>query len=69
MPEPSSPESLISALVDIVGDAHVLRGAAVEGYATDVYRSVEWPLAVVRPDTVADLRSIARAASAADTAM
>ena len=49
----------------VVGAANVLTGAAALPYATDVYRSIAQPLAVVRPGTVEELQAVVRAAAKA----
>jgi glycolate oxidase len=48
---------------DLVGSANVLTGDAVKAFATDVYRCREWPMAVVRPESVEDLQRVVRAAT------
>jgi len=47
----------------------VVVGPAVAGYATDVYRSREMPLAVVRPASVEDVRTAVRTAGETGTAV
>jgi D-lactate dehydrogenase (cytochrome) len=49
----------------IVGAANALTGAAAVPYATDVYRSIAQPVAVVRPGTVEELQAVVRAAAEA----
>jgi D-lactate dehydrogenase (cytochrome) len=58
---------LLDTLVTIVGADNVLTGAAMAPYASDVYRALAQPLAVVRPDTVAGLQAIVRATAAEGT--
>ncbi|MCB2106957.1 MAG: FAD-binding oxidoreductase [Rhodobacteraceae bacterium] len=65
----SVPDNLVSRLAQIVGEDHVLTGEAREFYATDVYRRMELPLAVVRPGTVDEMCSAVAAAYAADVAI
>jgi FAD/FMN-containing dehydrogenase len=62
-------ESPTQRLVRMLGADKVIVGDGVAGYATDVYRSREMPLAVVRPDTVEDLRLVVRAATEAGVAV
>ncbi|TRW15293.1 FAD-binding oxidoreductase [Glacieibacterium frigidum] len=50
-----------AALAEIVGDAHVLTGTAALPFAGDVYRTLEPPLAVVRPGSVEELQAVVRA--------
>jgi FAD/FMN-containing dehydrogenase len=52
-----------------VGAANVLTGGAVAGFATDVYRSRELPLAVVRPASVEALQAAVRTATSAGIAV
>src|SRR5262245_44230191 len=48
---------------ELVGSANVLTGDAVKSFATDVYRRSEWPMAVVRPESIEDLQRVVRAAT------
>lgn len=50
-----------AALSDIVGDANVLTGEQVRPYASDVYRALTPPVAVVRPGSVEELQAVVRA--------
>jgi FAD/FMN-containing dehydrogenase len=56
-------------LIQFLGADKVVVGAAVAGYATDVYRCREMPLAVVRPASVEDLQAAVRVAAATGTAI
>jgi FAD/FMN-containing dehydrogenase len=51
---------LLSRLQEIVGAENLLTGEAVAPCANDVYRSLETPLAVVRPTTVEALQALVR---------
>jgi len=62
-------ESSVLRLIDLLGEDKVVVGPAVAGYATDVYRSREMPLAVVRPASVEDLRTAVRTAAETGTAV
>lgn len=53
----------------IIGSANVIRGEVADAYATDVYRSLARPLAVVRPGTVDEVQAIVRKAAAAGIAL
>jgi D-lactate dehydrogenase (cytochrome) len=48
-------------LASIVGPEHCLTGAATEAFATDVYRHLALPQAVVRPATVSEVQAVVRA--------
>ncbi len=67
--EADAPAGVIAALTAAVGGGAVLTGEAMAPYITDVYRRLETPLAVARPDSVAALQAVVRAASAAGLAM
>lgn len=58
------PPGVADGLVAIVGEAHCLSGEAVLPFATDVYRQLHLPLAVVRPGTVEELQAVVRHAGA-----
>ena len=60
---------LLAQLVQLVGAEAVLTGDAVLTYSTDVYRSLELPLAVVKPMTVEQLQHVVRAATSAGMAV
>jgi FAD/FMN-containing dehydrogenase len=62
-------QSPIQRLIQSLGADKVVVGAAVAAYATDVYRSREMPLAVVRPTSVEDLQAAVRAAGETGTAV
>jgi glycolate oxidase len=49
---------IVDQLAAIVGADRCLQGAAAEPYHTDVYRSLEAPLAVVRPTTVDQVQEL-----------
>jgi FAD/FMN-containing dehydrogenase len=66
---PAKGTSPVPRLMHLLGGDKVLVGAAIAGYATDVYRSREMPLAVVRPACVEDLQTAVRVASATGTAI
>ena len=53
----------------IVGSSRVVTGIDSHGFATDVYRALEMPLAVVRPDSVDQLTQVVAAASRAGVAV
>ena len=61
--------SVIDVLVDVLGPGGVLTGSAVAGYATDIYRSRQLPLAVLRPATVEQLQVAVRTTTAAGIAV
>ena len=61
--------SPVPRLIQILGAEKVIVGPAVAGYATDVYRSREMPLAVVRPASVEDLQAAVRVAADTHTAI
>jgi FAD/FMN-containing dehydrogenase len=63
------PISPIPRLIQLLGSEKVIVGPAVAGYATDVYRSREMPLAVVRPASVEDLQAAVRTAAETRTAI
>lgn len=50
----------VDGLIGIVGAEHCLTGDAMLPFATDVYRCLHLPLAVVRPGTVEQVQAIAR---------
>jgi D-lactate dehydrogenase (cytochrome) len=52
-----------------MGAASVLTGNAVAGYATDIYRARELPIAVLRPATVEQLQVAVRTTTAAGIAI
>lgn len=56
-------------LIDLVGADHVLTGAAVTPFVTDVYRSRSMPLAVVRPGSVEELQAVVGVCSASHLAI
>jgi FAD/FMN-containing dehydrogenase len=62
-------QSPVQRLIQTLGADKIVVGAAVAGYATDVYRSREMPLAVVRPTSVEDLQAAVRAAGETGTAV
>jgi FAD/FMN-containing dehydrogenase len=62
-------DSPVRRLIQLLGEDKVVVGPAVAGYATDVYRSREMPLAVVRPACVEDLRTAVRTAGETGTAV
>jgi FAD/FMN-containing dehydrogenase len=62
-------ESPVGRLIHLLGQDKVVVGAAVAGYATDIYRSREMPLAVVRPTCVEDLQTVVRTAGETSTAL
>jgi glycolate oxidase len=67
----SAPASagLLARLEAIVGTGGLLTGDAVAPYAHDVYRSLETPLAVVRPTSVEALQALVRETVAAGVAI
>jgi len=67
MLRPAADENFTKRLIGAVGAANVLTGGAVAGFATDVYRSRELPLAVVRPASVEALQAAVRTAEAPPT--
>lgn len=62
-------QSPVAAMAAIVGDRHILTGEAALPYATDVYRQIAEPIAVVRPGDVEELQAVVRAAAAAGLAL
>jgi FAD/FMN-containing dehydrogenase len=66
---PAPATSPVSRLIHVLGSDKVVAGAAVRGFATDVYRCREMPLAVVRPACVEDLQTAVRIAAATGTAI
>lgn len=60
---------LLSRLEAIVGAGGVLTGEAALPFATDVYRTLETPLAVVRPVNVEQLQAVVREAAAQGVAI
>lgn len=60
-------EQLRDRLRDLLGEDHVLTGPATEPFATDVYRKLGDPCAVVRPGTVQQLQDTVRLAAEAGT--
>ena len=56
-----SDAGILPALERIVGAPNVLSGEAVRPFATDVYRSLALPVAVVRPGSVDELAGVVRA--------
>lgn len=69
MLRPAADENFTKRLIGAVGAANVLTGGAVAGFATDVYRSRELPLAVVRPASVEALQAAVRTATSAGIAV
>ncbi|MET0240946.1 MAG: FAD-binding oxidoreductase [Sphingobium sp.] len=61
-------ESLTDALVRIAGGGNVLSGPAMAPYATDVYRTLSEPVAVVRPNCVESLQAVVKELAARDVA-
>jgi FAD/FMN-containing dehydrogenase len=61
--------SPVERLIHLLGEDKVVVGAAVAGFATDIYRSREMPLAVVRPACVEDLQAAVRTAGETATAV
>lgn len=61
MSEAALSESLPAILSALVGADHVLAGEAARPFATDVYRSLAQPVAVVRPQTVEALQAVVAA--------
>lgn len=61
--------ALIASLSEIVGGENVLTGEAITPWAQDVYRSLETPLAVVRPGSAGEVQRVVQAALAADIAI
>jgi FAD/FMN-containing dehydrogenase len=61
--------SPVPRLIQLLGADKVIVGPAVASFATDIYRSRETPLAVVRPDSVADLQAAVRLAAETRTAI
>ena len=57
------------ALIAIVGAEHCLTGDAMLPFATDVYRQLHRPVAVVRPGSVEAVQQIARHASETGTGL
>ncbi|MCC5794512.1 MAG: FAD-binding oxidoreductase [Chromatiales bacterium] len=63
-------KDIVSELVGIVGDGHVLTDAAErEFYAMDVYRHREQPLAVVQPGSIDELQQVVKLATAQGVAL
>ncbi len=59
-------------LVDLerlVGKAHLTTGAAVRPFATDVFRSLEMPVAMASPGSVEELQQVVRLATSAGLAL
>ena len=56
-------EELIAQLGRIVGTEQVITGGERIGFATDIYRALEMPLAVVRPGSVDELAQVVGAAT------
>jgi FAD/FMN-containing dehydrogenase len=61
--DPVAADALIAKLTEAVGAEAVLTGEAAVPFYTDIYRRLETPLAVVRPDTVEALSAVVRAAT------
>ena len=61
--QPDDSAAALAALAEAVGAGAVLTGQAAEPFATDVYRRLETPLAVVRPATIDALRQAVVAAT------
>ena len=61
--------SPVPRLINLLGADKVIVGAGMAGYATDVYRCREMPLAVVRPASVEDLQGTVRVAAATRTSI
>jgi len=66
---PALDTSPVERLVQLLGAERIVLGAAVADYATDVYRSLEMPLAVVRPDSIEELQAAVRVAAGTGTAI
>jgi FAD/FMN-containing dehydrogenase len=69
MSSPVVEESVVQRLIHLLGEEKIVVGPAVAGYATDVYRSLEMPLAVVRPTSVEELQTAVRTAGENGTAV
>jgi FAD/FMN-containing dehydrogenase len=69
MSTPVVDPSPVPRLTELLGADRLIVGAAVAGYATDVYRSREMPLAVVLPTSVEELQTAVREAAATRTAI
>lgn len=67
MPLDTTP--LLAQLAGIVGDGGLITGDAMSPLATDVYRRLEMPLAVVRPQNVEALQAVVRATAEAGIAL
>jgi FAD/FMN-containing dehydrogenase len=68
MPDPvvtAQADTILPLLEQATGPGGVITGPAVEAYATDVYRRLEIPLAVIRPATVESLQAVVRIAAGA----
>jgi FAD/FMN-containing dehydrogenase len=66
---PTVADRLIAELTSAVGEDGVLTGAAALPFYTDVYRSRETPVAVVRPSTLESLRAAVRIATSVGAAI
>jgi FAD/FMN-containing dehydrogenase len=69
MVEVTADNPIIDVLVRELGAGKIVIGEAVTGYATDVYRSREMPLAVVRPGSIEELQVAVRIAARARLAI
>ncbi len=58
-PDRTSDADIKSQVADIVGADHVYYGSAGEQFYTDVYRQLEVPIAVARPQSVEQLQALA----------
>jgi glycolate oxidase len=67
--QPDYHRDFVERLSRALGSDKILLGAAIEPYATDVYRSLHMPLAVARPATVAELQTAVRTATEAGVAV
>ena len=65
-----SPHDLVAALAAIVGPAHVITDEAERDFfGTDIYRSGERPLAIVRPTTATEVAALVKTCIARGTAV
>ena len=58
-------DTILPLLEQATGPGGVITGLQTEAYATDVYRRLEMPLAVIRPATVDSLQNVVRIACGA----
>lgn len=61
--------AFVQQLTEKLGVQRILTGTAVIPYATDVYRSREQPIAVVRPESIAELQRAIKTATEAGVAV